>query len=80
MEGLSPEEVIKDAKGRGYDISRKTLYNYEKELLISQPIFRDSKNTIYPKAVTEELIRAWEAVRYVQNNRYKLARKMLAKE
>jgi len=76
MEGLKPEEVINEVKGRGYNISRKTLYNYEKEKLIPPPLYRNGNYTIYPKSTPEDVIKAWETVRYIQNNRYKLAREV----
>ena len=45
---LEPDEVIAKLKGLGVDISRKTLYNWEKWGLIPEPVFRNSRTTEYP--------------------------------
>lgn len=51
---LTPNEVLERLKMLGISISRKTLYNYEKQGLVSEPAFRNSRNTDYPEHVFAE--------------------------
>jgi hypothetical protein len=57
---MTPNEVIEKLSNMGISISRKTLYNYEKWGLISEPVFRNSRNTDYPNIVIEEVYAAWK--------------------
>lgn len=51
---MKPDEVIEKLKKLGVLMSRRTLYNYEQEGLISKPDFRNSKTTDYPDTIYGE--------------------------
>lgn len=56
---MTPDEVIGRLSKIEVNVSRKTLYNYEKWGLVSEPTFRNSRNTNYPACVVDEAYAAW---------------------
>ncbi len=71
---LTPDQVVETVKRKGFSISRRTLYNYEKEGLVPKPIFRNSRTTLYPEDTPDFLIKAWQAV---HSDRYKRAKELM---
>lgn len=57
---MTPDKVIEVLKKIGINISRKTLYNYEKWGIVSKPVFRNSRSTEYLNRVVMEAFAAWK--------------------
>lgn len=55
---MTPDEVVVALAAKGIKLTRKTIYNYEMQGLISKPLLRTGKSCHYPTEVVEQAIEA----------------------